>query len=146
MHPASALGSLARVSLPSLFRMAREKRTTPRKKPRARGRPAAADELQGPPARETTIVRSDRERAVAGELERHTDTGPGLTGGDPDADWRRAAQVGEEAVGGTAATPDQDVVDELGDALGLPQAPDAEFRPSAEILEGRDRRRWEQEP
>jgi hypothetical protein len=129
--------------------MARKKRTSPRRKPRA-GRPAAAgapeDALQGPPARETTVVRSDRERAASEELERYTATGPGLTGGDTDADWQRADQVGEEAVGGSVSTPDQDVVDELGDALGVPQAPDAEFRPSAEILEGRDRRRWEQEP
>lgn len=92
------------------------------------------------------IVQSDRERAASRALDRHTATGPALTGGDTDADWQRAAQVGEEAVGGTVATPDQDVVDELGDALGVPQAPDAEFRPSAEILERRDRRRWEQEP
>ena len=34
---------------------------------------------------------------------------------------------------------------ELGTALGVPQAPDAEFRPTAEILEARDRYRWEQE-
>lgn len=30
------------------------------------------------------------------------------------------------AVGGSTATPDQDVIDELGAALGVPQEPDAE--------------------
>jgi hypothetical protein len=65
-----------------------------------------------------------------------------LTGGDVDADWRTAAASGEEAVGGSVATPDQDVVDELGEALGVAQEPDAEVRMSAEILEARDRHRW----
>ena len=65
-----------------------------------------------------------------------------LTGGDVDADWRAAAASGEEAVGGSVSTPDQDVVDELGEALGVPQEPDAEVRTSGEILEERDRHRW----
>jgi hypothetical protein len=69
-----------------------------------------------------------------------------LTGGDVDADWQRAGDVGEEAVGGSVATPDQDRVDEIGNALGVPRAPDEEVRTSTEILEGRDRNRWEQEP
>ena len=43
------------------------------------------------------------------------------------------------------ATPDQNVVDELGSALGVPRAPDEEVRTSGEILERRDRYRWEQE-
>jgi hypothetical protein len=74
------------------------------------------------------------------ELAEHPDAR--LTGGDVDADWRTAAANGEEAVGGSVATPDQDVVDELGEALGVAQEPDAEVRMSAEILEGRDQHRW----
>ena len=53
--------------------------------------------------------------------------------------------MGEEAPGGTVATPDQDVVDDLGRALGVPRAPDEPFRASSEILESRDRHRAEQE-
>ena len=41
--------------------------------------------------------------------------------------------------------PDQNVVDEIGAALGVPRAPDEPFRPSTEILEGRDRYRAEEE-
>ena len=48
-------------------------------------------------------------------------------------------------MGGTVATPDQSVVDELGEALGVPRAPDEEVRTSEEILEGRDAYRWKQE-
>jgi hypothetical protein len=65
-----------------------------------------------------------------------------LTGGDVDADWRSAAAGGEEAVGGSVATPDQDVVDEIGEALGVAQEPDAEVQMSADILAARDRHRW----
>ena len=68
-----------------------------------------------------------------------------MTGGDLDADWQRAASSGEEAVGGSVATPDQDVVDEIGEALGVPQAPDVELRTSGEILEERDRHYWDLE-
>ncbi|OLE44474.1 MAG: hypothetical protein AUG14_04575 [Candidatus Rokubacteria bacterium 13_1_20CM_2_68_19] len=74
-----------------------------------------------------------------------TATSPTLTGGDVDADWKRAVSVGEEAVGGSVATPDQDRVDDIGDAFGVPRAPDDDVRTSAEILEERDRYRWEEE-
>jgi hypothetical protein len=76
------------------------------------------------------------------ELERHHETGPRLTGGDVDADWRKAWDAGDEAVGGSTATPDQDVVDELGEALGVAREPDAEVRSSVDILDDRDRHRW----
>jgi hypothetical protein len=103
------------------------------------------DALQGPPARETVWLASDAERMTEEELRRYTSTSPRLTGGDLDADWRRADSVGEEAPGGSVATPDQDVVDEIGSALGVPRAPDEEFRPSSEILEKRDSKRLDQE-
>ena len=53
--------------------------------------------------------------------------------------------VGDELVGGTAPTPDQDLVDELGAEVGL-EMDDRAFLRSNEILEGRDDRRWELEP
>ena len=79
---------------------------------------------------------------LAGEVARHRETGPALTAGDVDADWQRAHDSGDEAVGGSVATPDQDVVDEIGRALGVPQGPEAEVRTSEEILHDRDRFRW----
>jgi hypothetical protein len=68
-----------------------------------------------------------------------------LTGGDIDADWMRAWDSGEEAVGGSVATPDQDIVDDLGRALGVAQEPDAEVWTSQDILRERDRHRWQYE-
>lgn len=59
-----------------------------------------------------------------------------------DADWLQAHLYGEEAVGGSAATPDQDVVDEIGRALGVEQGLDAEVRSFDEVMRWRDRRRW----
>ncbi|OGK96087.1 MAG: hypothetical protein A2W08_06045 [Candidatus Rokubacteria bacterium RBG_16_73_20] len=80
--------------------------------------------------------------ALARELVGHAETSPTLTGGDVDADWRSACSTGEEAVGGSVATPDQDVVDEIGRALGVEQEADAPVTTSEELLRARDRFRW----
>ena len=103
------------------------------------------EDLAGPPPREATYVRNNRERRVQEHAADFHGTSPKLTGGDPDADWERAESDGEETVGGTVATPDQSVVDEIGEALGVPRGPDEPVRTSEEILQGRDAHRWEQE-
>lgn len=92
-------------------------------------------------------VRKDRDESgaivgLAWDVAAHGETSPRLTGGDVDADWHGAYASGDEAVGGSTATPDQDVVDELGEALGVAQGPDAEVVTSGEILAARDRHRW----
>jgi hypothetical protein len=79
---------------------------------------------------------------LARDVAAHTETSPRLTGGDVDADWQAAYSSGEESVGGSVATPDQDVVDEIGRALGIEQEADAPVRTSEEILRARDRLRW----
>jgi hypothetical protein len=66
-----------------------------------------------------------------------------LTGGDIDADWKGAQDVGDEAVGGHAPTPDQDDVDAIGRALGIEQQDNQELHTHDEILEKRDKERWE---
>ncbi len=66
-----------------------------------------------------------------------------LAGGDVDADLERVASSGEEAVGGSEPTPDQDVVDEIGDALGVGRKLDAQVIMSSDMLAARDRRRAE---
>jgi len=77
------------------------------------------------------------------QLARVLAAGPGLdTGGDVDADWQRAESSGEEAVGGSVATPDQSVVDELARPLGVERPANAPVITSEEILSSRDRRRW----
>ncbi|MBD2042908.1 DUF6335 family protein [Microcoleus sp. FACHB-672] len=84
-------------------------------------------------------------RMMREELSNYTSTSPKLSGGDVDAAWEQADAVGEEAVGGTVATPDQNVVDELGAAVGL-EMDDRAFLRTTEILEERDDSRWELDP
>jgi len=95
-------------------------------------------------ATETEPTAQDREEPVGlmRDVLAHTETSPRLTGGDLDADWQAAYSSGEESVGGSVATPDQDVVDEIGRALGVEQEIDAPVRASDEILRARDRLRW----
>lgn len=78
-------------------------------------------------------------------LHKNTSSSPALTAGDVDADWQSAEAVGDEAPGGDNPTPDQDVVDEIGRALGVEYEDDEELQGGAEITE-RDRHRWELDP
>jgi hypothetical protein len=68
-----------------------------------------------------------------------------LTGGDVDANYEDAEAVGEESVGGTVETPDQDVVEELAQAVGI-ETDDRSFLRTNDMLEERDDRRWELDP
>ncbi len=70
---------------------------------------------------------------------------PEVSAMDLDADWERAEPVGEETVGGTVATPGQDVVDYIGDAVGVTY-PDEQPVAPTEAVEERDRNRWELDP
>ena len=74
-----------------------------------------------------------------------TSSSPALTSGDVDADWESAESVGDEAPGGDNPTPDQDVVDDIGRALGVEYEDDEELQGGAEISD-RDRHRWELDP
>ena len=72
------------------------------------------------------------------ELREHHSRTPDLSAGDIDADWARA-DVGEETVGGSAPTPDQDIVEEVGEAVGLTYE-DNEPLHTTEKVEERDRK------
>jgi AAA ATPase containing von Willebrand factor type A (vWA) domain len=76
------------------------------------------------------------------DLDEHHSLSPEISGGDLDASWQTANVAGEETVGGSAPTPDQDVVDELGAAAGLIYEDDEPLNSDAKILD-RDRNRWE---
>jgi hypothetical protein len=79
------------------------------------------------------------------ELEEHNSLSPEISGGDLDAAWQSGNVAGEETVGGTAPTPDQDIVDELGEAAGLTYKDNELLNSDAKILD-RDRNRWELNP
>ena len=78
-------------------------------------------------------------------LAAHTGDGPAITAGDVDANWVAAETVGDEAPGGDNPTPDQDVVDEIGRALGVEYDDDEELQGGDEIA-ARDHDRWELDP
>jgi uncharacterized protein DUF6335 len=63
--------------------------------------------------------------------------------GDPDDDTLANEYVGEETPGGSAPTPDQNGVDEIGRAYGLQEEDSGSLRSAGEVLARRDRRRSE---
>ena len=94
--------------------------------------------------RTASAARSGR-RELHDRFVEHTETSPVLTGGDIDADWESAYSVGDEAPGGDSPTPDQDIVDDIGLAVGVHYEDNEELKGEAKIAE-RDRKRWELDP
>jgi Family of unknown function (DUF6335) len=68
-----------------------------------------------------------------------------VTGGDVDVDPYLAEVVGEEAIGGTTPTPDQNIVDDAATSVGM-DMPDQGLVYTNEALEHRDADRWELDP
>jgi hypothetical protein len=94
--------------------------------------------------RSASAAKSGRE-AMKHNRREHTESGPALTGGDVDADWEDGYSEGDEAPGGDNPTPDQDVVEEIGRALGV-EYDDAEELQGADKIAKRDTNRWEYDP
>ncbi len=120
----------------------------PRKANLDRPRKTVAD-IHGIPSsldmdRSASAVKSGRAE-LQDKLSKSTSGGAALTAGDVDADWQSAEAVGDEAPGGDNPTPDQDVADEIGRALGVEYDDDEELQGGDEIAD-RDRHRWELDP
>ena len=94
--------------------------------------------------RSASAVRTGR-RELHERFVEHTETSPAITGGDIDADWESAYSVGDEAPGGDSPTPDQDIVDDIGRAVGVEYEDNEELKGETKIKE-RDRKRWELDP
>jgi len=94
--------------------------------------------------RRPSAARSGREE-LAHTLKEHGGLTPAITGGDVDASLEDAYFAGEEAPGGENPTPDQEVVDEIGKALGVEYQDNEELRSSDKLVE-RDKHRWELDP
>ena len=105
--------------------------------------------LPSPPSslnldRTASAARSGR-RELHERVIRHNETSPAITGGDIDADWESAYSVGDEAPGGDNPTPDQDIVDDIGRALGVEYEDNEELKGEKKISD-RDKKRWEMDP
>jgi hypothetical protein len=75
----------------------------------------------------------------------HRGMTPEIAGGDVDVDVEDAYFTGEEAPGGDNPTPDQDIVDDIGKALGVEYEDNEELKASDKVTE-RDKHRWELDP
>ncbi|SRR5581483_1304907 len=89
-------------------------------------------------------IQLGRQRLEA-RLRHNTANGPELSGGDIDAQWEMAESCGDETVCGSMMTPDQNVVDEYGDAMGIGYDEDEILRFGEKERE-RDLHRWELDP
>ena len=108
-----------------------------------------AERVPSPPSsldldRSASAARSGR-RELLEKYAEHTETSPAMTGGDVDANWESAYSVGDEAPGGDSPTPDQDIVDDIGRAVGVEYQDNEELKGERKITE-RDRHRWELDP
>ena len=161
---ARAVGRVARVAAPIA-----KKASPSRKKTTAKARVATPPPRTAPALnRERRVIRDDDEdvvpsppssldfdrsasaarsgrRELKERFDEHTETGPALTGGDVDADWESAYSVGDEAPGGDNPTPDQDLVDDIGRAVGVEYQDNEELKGDEKIAK-RDRNRWELDP
>jgi hypothetical protein len=79
-------------------------------------------------------------------LLRNPNATPSLSGGDIDAQWDMAESCGDETVGGSNGTPDQNCVDQYGEAFGLPVEVDEEVTCCVDRERRNDVHRWELDP
>ena len=70
---------------------------------------------------------------------------PDITGGDVDVDVEDAYFSGDEAPGGDNPTPDQDIVDDIGKALGVEYQDNEELKARDKVDRARQHR-WELDP
>jgi hypothetical protein len=98
------------------------------------------DRLQPP---EVDVAASAQELRV--RIRNNSHSSPALAGGDIDATWEMAESSGEEAACGSAPTPDQNCVDELGEAMGI-RYRDGETLNFGVKEHSRDLHRWELDP
>ena len=95
--------------------------------------------------RQGTAARTGRAELAERLREHGSSITPAITAGDVDADWENAYFSGDEAPGGDNPTPDQDVVEDIGEALGLKYEDNEELKAADKVVE-RDKHRWELDP
>ena len=126
-----------------------QRRSTPPATRLDRVRKTLEETVQTPPSslnmvRRGTAVRTGRAE-IAESLEQHRGMSPDITGGDVDVDVEDAYFNGDEAPGGDNPTPDQDIVDDIGKAIGVEYQDNEELRGSDKVA-ARDKHRWELDP
>jgi hypothetical protein len=114
-----------------------------------RARRTLVDTMQTPPSSLDMDRRGSAARTGRAEMqesrELHGAMTTAITGGDVDVNLEQAYFSGDEAPGGDNPTPDQDVVDDFGRALGVEYQDNEELRASDKVA-ARDKKRWELDP
>jgi uncharacterized protein DUF6335 len=82
---------------------------------------------------------------LAHELRNDPLADPKITAGDLDANWANAQFSGDESAVSSSPTPEGNVVEEIGAAMGVTYADDEELK-IGEKEESRDQHRWELDP
>ena len=124
------------------------KRSAKRPTPKAKGKAKDKIETLATPPSSLNLDRTpSAARSGAKTLEdtqRRRAKFAALTSGDVDADAEGAYFSGDEAPGGDNMTPDQQNVEEIGQALGVHYGDNQELQGGEEVAE-RDKHRWENE-
>jgi hypothetical protein len=154
-RPVAAKAAAGRTKKRATRTTARGKRPAAKKRIRTSGKPTAARrrvvelttgsqdaQLYADVSTEVLADQVEVDTVVHGEAQ--PGRNPDLSAGDVDAAWDEA-DVGDETVGGSAPTPDQDQVDAIGKALGVTYSA-AEPLHTTEKIERRDEHRWELDP
>jgi hypothetical protein len=114
-----------------------------------RARLAVEETVPTPPSSLNMRRRGSAARTGRAEMEEslreHKGMSPDITANDVDVDVEDAYFTGDEAPGGDNPTPDQDVVDDIGKALGVEYDDNEELKSSDKVTE-RDKHRWELDP
>jgi hypothetical protein len=132
------------------------RRSAPAKQPvrrphldRERRTLSEADMVPTPPSSLNMDRRGSAARSGRAEMEENRQNvasmGDDIAGGDIDVDVEDAYFTGDEAPGGDNTSPDVDVVDDIGKALGVQYEDNEELKSSDKITE-RDKHRWEWDP
>ena len=145
----SAKRSIQQTAKQTAQKTAPKRHPRPRRSPRLdRARRTLDETVPTPPSSLNMDRRGSAARTGRAELEENRARHRGMTdvaGGDVDVDVEDAYFTGEETPGGDNTTPDQDIVDDIGKALGVQYEDNEELRSSDKVVE-RDKHRWELDP
>jgi hypothetical protein len=138
-----------KTAAPKRTRVAKAPKVATAKVPRLdRARRTLEETVPTPPSSLNMVRRGTAARTGRAEIAEHKRDHGGMddvTAGDVDVNSEDAYFGGDEAPGGDNPTPDQDIVDDIGKALGV-QYDDNEELKGADKLEERDKHRWELDP
>ena len=105
-----------------------------------RNRNGLRDDIE-PPTVDTTASAAN----LAHRLANDPLADPTITGGDVDAQWEGAQFSGDESAVSSMTTPEQNVVDDIGAAMGVTYQDNEELK-FGEKERSRDHKRWELDP